>query len=394
MKIGIVTTWMERGAAYVSKNYMELLLAAGHQVVIFARGGEVVPSGTGKWNEDFVTRSTKYTDTTIEKRKFFKWISDNHIEAILFNEQQDVRILIDLKEKFPAVKLAAYVDYYTERTIPWFDLYDFLICNTKRHMQAMKDHPQKFYLKWGTDLNVFKPSNDLHDKVTFFHSVGMSNRKGTDVLVDAYINGGLYKNSKLIIHTQIPIDRVCRYNKDELESYGIEIIEKTVTAPGLYYMGDVYVYPTRLDGLGLTMYEALASGMPMITSDFPPMNEVGDDSCVRLVKIQDYYCRSDAYYFPMVICDTDDLINAMQWYIANPDKLAEQKIAARKYAEANYNIYERSQELSDMFEKTEVRNADPKLASSIKKYYKANRNMLSLIRKNRMITGLVKKLRK
>ena len=71
MNIGIVTTWMERGAAYVSRTYMDLLILAGHNVFIFARGGEVIPSnGNEKWNETYVTRSYKYIDTRIENRKF------------------------------------------------------------------------------------------------------------------------------------------------------------------------------------------------------------------------------------------------------------------------------------------------------------------------------------
>lgn len=115
----------------------------------------------------------------------------------------------------------------------------------------------------------------------------MSSRKGTDILIDAFIDGKLYEKSVLVIHTQIPVERVCKYDKLHLEKYGIQIIEKTVTAPGLYYLGDVYVYPTRLDGLGLTMYEALASGLPVITSDFPPMNEAVNCNIGRLVKIKD-----------------------------------------------------------------------------------------------------------
>ena len=53
----------------------------------------------------------------------------------------------------------------------------------------------------------------------------------------------------------------------------IEFIEKTVSAPGLYFRGDVYLYPTRLEGIGLTICEALASGLPVITTNDAPMNE-------------------------------------------------------------------------------------------------------------------------
>ena len=40
---------------------------------------------------------------------------------------------------------------------------------------------------------------------------------------------------------------------------------------------DVSVTPSRWEGLGLPLYEAMAFGMPVITNDDPPMNEVVDD---------------------------------------------------------------------------------------------------------------------
>ena len=40
MNIGIVTTWFERGAAYVSKQYKDSLEECGHKVFIYSRGGE------------------------------------------------------------------------------------------------------------------------------------------------------------------------------------------------------------------------------------------------------------------------------------------------------------------------------------------------------------------
>ena len=386
MNIGIVTVWFERGAAYVSRIYKELLESEGHKVFIFARGGEVNSSSISEdWCGENVTRSTKYVDTTIQKRKFYKWIKVNGIEAILFNEQQDFRILPLVKEKFPDVKLGAYVDYYTEYSLKWFDMYDFLICNTKRHMQAMQAHPQKYYVRWGTNIKVYRPSTEEHERVTFFHSVGMSYRKGTEVLINAFINGKLYNESALVIHTQIPIEKNCQYTKEQLKEYNIEVIEKTVSAPGLYYLGDVYVYPTRLDGLGLTMYEALSSGMPIIVSDFPPMNELGTDEFVKRVKIRDYYCRGDAYYYPMVICDEISLIASMKWYVKHTEKLKEQKVLARKYPEQFYDISKQSKLVSNIFYEAKIRPLDKQLAKEVKQSYMKNFNVFKVLLKLRCI---------
>ena len=370
MKIGIVTARYERGAAYVSRHYMEMLEREGHQVSIYARGNMRPDRHTEKWNESYVTWDNTYQDTRIDPRRFFRWIKKEGCEVVFFNEQQDFRILCAVKKRFPELKIGAYVDYYTERTRAWFRMYDFLICNTHRHMQAMEGHPQAYYIRWGTDVDVFRPVGEKHDMLTFFHSVGMSVRKGTDLLIDAFIEGNLCERSRLIIHTQLPISRVTQHSVEELANHGITVIEKTVTAPGLYHMGDVYVYPTRLDGLGLTMYEAAACGLPIITTDFPPMNEAVERSFGRLVKVRDYYCRQDAYYYPMAVCDQQDLIAAMQWYVDHPEEVAAQKRAARRFAEENYRLSDRSHQLSEIFQQANLSIPDRRLMKEIENYYR------------------------
>ena len=49
MNIGIVTTWFERGAAYVSRQFMDVL-SKGNNVFIYARGGEAYAIDNPKWN--------------------------------------------------------------------------------------------------------------------------------------------------------------------------------------------------------------------------------------------------------------------------------------------------------------------------------------------------------
>jgi hypothetical protein len=41
----------------------------------------------------------------------------------------------------------------------------------------------------------------------------------------------------------------------------------------LYGEGDVCVQPSRWEGLGLQMLECQAAGLPLVTTDAPPMNE-------------------------------------------------------------------------------------------------------------------------
>ena len=370
MRIGIVTTWLERGASYVSRSYMKAL-EQKHDVFIYARGGETYAKKDPVWNLPNVTWAQRCRGLNVDRRDFKNWIDGNHIDAVLFNEQQDWRIVVYAKKELPQLLVGAYVDYYNEATIPWFSLYDFVICNTKRHMQAMSDHPQAIYIPWGTDVNLFRPSQGKQNsQLSFFHSAGMSERKGTELLLDAFIKNGLGEKSKLIVHSQLPIRWATSLNDRQLEANNIQIIQKTVSAPGLYELGDVYVYPTRLDGLGLTMYEALACGLPVIATDYPPMNEVIDETVGRLVKVERNYARADAYYWPMSVCDPDDLAEKMLWYIEDTDRVRAQQKNARERALERHDWTKQYDKVCTTFECASVRDADDRLVREIEAHYR------------------------
>ena len=372
MNIGFVSTWFERGAAYVTRQYAELLKNSGHQVFIYARG-EHFAIGNPKWDLPNVTWGKKLYDTTLDFGHFSKWIKENNIECIFFNEQREMISIIKLKLNFPKIKLGTYIDYYTQNSVEDFKFYDFIICNTKRHYSVFSKFNQSYYVPWGTDIELFSYTDNRIDQVRFFHSAGISNRKGTDVLVKAFIDGGIYRNSELIIHTQIPIEKLLDFSVKNLDKYNIKVIQKTVTAPGLYYMGDIYVYPTTLDGLGLTMYEALSSGMPVITTNCAPMNEVVTNNVGRLVNVEEYKCRWDAYYWPLAFVNKESLIRAMQYYIDNKEHLKEFRDSARKEAEEKWNWEDRQEELNTIFQTTVVKELNQKeLITALKKYKKQN----------------------
>lgn len=376
MNIGIVTTWFERGAAYVSKMYMKALQETGNNVYIYARGGEKFEKESNEWNQSNVTWGLNLLGTNINLRHFEKWIKDNSIDVIFFNEQREFSIVAEIKKRHNNLKLGAYIDYYTEEMLPYYDIFDFIICNTKRHLEAFKNNKvEKYYIKWGTDIDLYNDdTNQSHDLVTFFHSMGMSNRKGTELLINAFITGELYKKSKLIIHTQKSIEEAFNIKTNGLDKYNIQIIEDTVGAPGLYYLGDVYVYPTKLEGLGLTLYEALASGLPVITTDFPPMNEVIDNCNGKLVNVCQLHSRSDGYYWPLAICDEKSLIDQMKYYIDNKDLIEQLKKDARNFAVKELNFNDRYEEINNIFKKAKIKKLDMCLYNKIINAKKRNKS--------------------
>jgi 1,2-diacylglycerol 3-alpha-glucosyltransferase len=354
MNIGIVTAWFERGAAYVSRSYLEAL-SKEHNVYIYARGGEKYATDDPRWDLPNVTWEKKIPNmpmvTFINWKDFKKWLVTNSIEIIFFNEQRSWDIVRKLRNS--KYLLGSYVDYYTKKSVPFFKFYDFLICNTKRHYEVFQDFGQTFFIPWGTDLELCKPKERVGESecVTFFHSAGMGGvnlRKGTDILVKAFqsVSG----KARLIIHSQAVIEKFSSVMDIISTDNRIEFIQGTVPLPGLYYRGDVYVYPSRLEGIGLSIVEALACGLPVITTDNPPMNEfVKHNQTGYLVGVEKFQNRDDDYYWPESICSEMMLVEAMQFYVDNPHKIIEQSLYARQYALKHFNWNKNSAELVHLF---------------------------------------------
>ena len=374
MNIGIVTVWFESGAGYVSRQYKNLLEKAGHQVFIFARGG-FYPKNDPLYNTQdiFWSSPSPYPHlTSFNLTEFIKWLRENEIQAVFFNEQtwfKPLEVCRDL-----AIKTGLYVDYYTQDSLPYFDAFDFLICNTKRHYEVFQKHPQSYYVPWGTDTGLFCPrSYDLvvRDELTLFHSCGGDPaRKGTDLLIRAF--GEVEGNCKLVIHTQIHL--LHRWKALDslihrlLVQGKLQIIQKTVGAPGLYHLGDVYAYPTRLEGIGLTIAEALACGLPAIVPDDQPMNEFVDDSCGKLVKVEKHYGRSDKYYWPLGEVSIIGLARRIREYADDLGNMKSHKEKARQHAEAKLNWMNNVKLINKIFTESTLRNTGRNSSASLFAY--------------------------
>lgn len=353
--IGIVTTWFERGAAYVSRQYADVLQKDAN-VFIYARGGEERAVGNPDWDGqnvewDFTEPFDGYWNT-LNLNQFKRWLNVNKIDVVLFNEQVWWEPVLYCAKK--GIKTVGYVGYYKKETVDFFNVYDCLVCNTKRHYEVFKNHKNAVYIPWGTDVELFKPKSleAVSDCITFFHSYGYSpNRKGTDFLLKAFDR--LKGNAKLIIQGQVKVEDKFHELKmliDKLiEQKKLIYIPETTKAPGLFYMGDVYVYPTVLDGIGLTQAEALSSGLPIIVPDCPPMNEFVDKKFSSVTAVERYEYRKDNYYWPMCYVDENDLVEKMQFYIDNFDKIKDFKLSAREYALKNLDWSKNAEWLGRLF---------------------------------------------
>ena len=176
------------------------------------------------------------------------------------------------------------------------------------------------------------------------------NRKGTQIVVDSFIR--LESKCKLLLHLQQPVELFPKL-QESINQGGerIQVVSQTVGPPGLYHMADVYVYPTTLEGIGLTICEALACGLPVITTRSPPMTEfikhlVTGYTC----RVAEFRGRQDGYYWAESHCSAESVKRGMKYFVDRASELNSYAAAARNSAERHFNQWSNFSELPEILE--------------------------------------------
>lgn len=75
-----------------------------------------------------------------------------------------------------------------------------------------------------------------------------------------------------------------RKNLDVLEPLGVRVVDYVAddALPRLYRGADVFVFPSRFEGFGMPVVEAMACGTPVVCSNHPSLDEAAGDAAVRV----------------------------------------------------------------------------------------------------------------
>jgi len=357
LRVGIVTEWFSRGAAYVSQQYRRALADQGVEVFIYARGDRD-PRASDEWRDE---RTHTAVACRVRRPKaiyapdFERWLLRNKIDCVLFNEQHWMPPVLWARSL--GVKTAAYVDYYTFETLASFEWYDLLICNTQRHKRAFQWHTAVQYIPWGTDVVRFKPVPRSERPLTFLHSAGWDpERKGTEQVLRAWSR--LPGETNLVIHSQADISPLLRDPAIEkrLVSRELVVLSGTMRPEELYQLGDVYVYPTHLEGIGLSVAEALASGLPVIVPDDGPMDEFVSDPYSVKVPVAERWHRRDGYYWPCNSVADSDVTQAMQSFASQSSGSVESwRRETRSVAMRRFNWHQNAADLASVISNAPIR---------------------------------------
>lgn len=344
MKIGFPSLWFERGHAYITQTFKAIIENfSNHEIFILARTGDILGEKKevkldNHWKHDNIQI---YNQWDLDFNTIRDWVNKYNIDMIIFNEEKNLSLIKECRVKLDVI-IYTYLDYYEKEWNKYLSLYHGVLCSTRRSYNLVKNYCNAYYIGWYIDTNLFQPKYN-NQEYTFFHNagwVGANYRKMTPLLIEAFDELSKNFNYTLLIHSQLSIDKYPQKSQKIInENSKITFIEKTISPPGLYSKGKIYIYPSKLDGLGLTLIEALSSGLPAITTNAPPMNEfVLDGYNGFTVKVSKIMQRNDNIGFPETIISKKDLIEKMI-KIAQLSKqdFSKMQYNARSFILNNYN---------------------------------------------------------
>ena len=102
----------------------------------------------------------------------------------------------------------------------------------------------------------------------------------------------------------------------------------------LYDAGDVCVQPSHFEGLGLQLLECQAAGMPLVTTDAPPMNEHEPLATIPVAGTEILQCEGDQPIASQVL-DVDDLVRVLDGLLGAD--IAEASRRARAFIEREHS---------------------------------------------------------
>lgn len=124
-------------------------------------------------------------------------------------------------------------------------------------------------LPWTIDLEQF-PARTIEGQArVFVHNAGLvdaNDRKGTSDTINAF-RRVRQSDVKLIVRMQKEAQLPKLDERIEVR------VGNVANASELYGEGDVAIQPSRMEGLGFMVLEPVCAGMPVITTDYPPMSE-------------------------------------------------------------------------------------------------------------------------
>jgi hypothetical protein len=237
------------------------------------------------------------------------------LDVLIVIEGQAVhhRIVRAAKNRGIKVHFLALWEWFTPHE-PIKKLYDKIIC-PNRFCEAVVGRfgfKNTVRLSWPVDVRQLPERLVSGPAKSFVHvagKIGKDDRKGTLIALLAF-HRARNRDISLNVHSQSPLPEKI---SDPRIHY---LIGNVGNYRDLYLKGDVFIQASKAEGLGLSILEPIACGLPVLTTNYPPMNEYGVG---RRMRISTHLGRKPALqstYIPkahLKIPRVSDLTKRIEW---------------------------------------------------------------------------------
>lgn len=204
------------------------------------------------------------------------------VDSVVWAESSRVGFLPALAKELNKQVACIPMWEWTSPTDAWLRVVDLLICPTRHTYDLLIAWKRRFGFKWRVEYFPWPVTTSRFpfrrrercDRFIFINGHGgararsidangeLDCRKGCDVVVAA---AALTPEIPWRIYTQTELPMRPTTN--------VEVLRGPADHAELYQQGDICVQPSRWEGIGLPLLECQAAGLPLVTTDMPPMNE-------------------------------------------------------------------------------------------------------------------------
>lgn len=323
MRVGVVTKWFNRGQPVVARQLRSAVDELGHESAVLARPKKERGPRPGAldrddvWDQPGVTEASAYD---ISAEEYERWVDENGIEAILCDQNYQFEEIAALRRR-GVLTIGRFVwEHFTATHVAGareaFDVvYSFTRAEQERYAAMGLESP---YIPWGCHPELIAAGagaqRDPADTVRYVFPGGfLGHRKPLGPVLEAFLRTG-DERLRLVVKAQVERKSVRVAAEAAKSDPRIELhLADRPTADHLREMAsyDVCLAPSRWEGLGLPLYEAIAFGQPAITNDAPPMNEAVHDEVNGLL-VRSTPSGEAKSGIPALDPDVDDLVRAIE----------------------------------------------------------------------------------
>jgi glycosyltransferase involved in cell wall biosynthesis len=278
-----VSKWFASGQAVVTRQIRSALDDLGHETFVLAKPGKGPRANQERvadpvWDQPGVTQGS---NADIPAEEYLAWATENALDAVLCDQNDQFEEVGGLRAAgVRTIGRFVWESFAPEDAEPARGAYDVIYSFTQAEQERYRTLGiESPLLTWGChpELVAVAEGVERNGELVRFVVPGsfMGKRKPFPEIVEAFTRAR-GDHLRLLIRGQV--DR--KAGKLEKAAGGdprvvIELEDRPTDEHLRQFAScDVCLSPSRWEGLGLPLYEAVAFGMPSITNDSPPMNEV------------------------------------------------------------------------------------------------------------------------